>query len=232
MLICRKDCQKEIRLEQEREKYRTDFFGWSDTASGWEAKRAGSTERVTHFERPLRQSIELMNTKDEVKSNILEKSKSFWPVLAVFAAVAAFASWSGIPTNAEAEADVVVYKSPTCGCCGQWVEHLRDNGLDVKVVRVNSTEPIRLRLGVPRKLASCHTAVTGDYWVEGHVPADLVRQLMTEQPANIRGIAAPGMSIGSPGMEGPNASEYEVMAYDATDNVSVYATRQGNTTAQ
>lgn len=173
-----------------------------------------------------------MNTKDDSKRNIFKKGKLYWPVLAVFAAVAVFAIWSGVPATAEAEADVVVYKSPSCGCCSLWIEHLRDSGLEVNVVSVNSTEPVRSRLGVPGKLASCHTAVVGDYWVEGHVPADLVQQLMAEQPANIRGISAPGMPPGSPGMEGPNASEYKVMAHDTEGKTNVYATRQGKTTAQ
>ena len=173
-----------------------------------------------------------MNKKDASIASILEKSKSYWPVLATFAAVTALIIWSGVPATAEAEADVVVYKSPTCGCCSLWLDHLRNNGLKVRVVSVSNSRDVRKRFGVPRELGSCHTAVAGDYWIEGHVPADLVRQLMAEKPANIRGISAPGMSIGSPGMEGPNASEYKVLAYDAQGKTSVYATRQGNTTVQ
>jgi len=157
----------------------------------------------------------------------LENGKKYWLFLAVISAIAVFAGWSVNLATSEAEASVVVYKSPSCGCCSQWVEHLRRNGLEVDVVNVNSTEPVRIRLGVPRKLTSCHTAVAGDHWVEGHVPADLVQRLIAERPDDIRGIAVPGMPVGSPGMEGPNASEYKVMSYDRAGNTSVYATRQG-----
>jgi hypothetical protein len=177
-----------------------------------------------------------MNTKDESKRTILEKGKSLWPVLAVMVAIVMFAIWSDVPatsqSEAEAMADVVVYKTPICDCCDKWVEHLRDNGFEVSVLSVRNTEEVRKRVGVPGGLASCHTAVVSDYWIEGHVPADLVQQLMAEKPANIRGMSAPRMSPGSPGMEGPNVTEYKVLAYDAQGNTSVYATRQGKTTAQ
>lgn len=76
-------------------------------------------------------------------------------------------------------------------------------------------EAVKKCFGVPRELGSCHTAVAGDYWIEGHVSADLVRRLMAEKPTNIRGISVPGMSMGSPGMEDPHVSEYRVLAYDA-----------------
>ncbi|NIO39366.1 MAG: DUF411 domain-containing protein [Burkholderiales bacterium] len=173
-----------------------------------------------------------MNKKGASIPSYLEKIKSYWPVLAIFVAVTALSIWSGVPATAEAEADVVVYKSPACGCCSLWIDHLRNDGLEVRVENVSNTEDVRKRFGVPRKLGSCHTAVAGDYWIEGHVPVDLVRRLMAEKPANIQGIAVPGMSLGSPGMEGPNASEYKVMAYDVQGKTSVYATRQGKTAIQ
>ena len=132
----------------------------------------------------------------------------------------------------EDAAEIVVYKTPTCGCCTNWVGHLRRNGLNAKVVNMPSTEPIHERLGVPHELGSCHTAKVGDYWVEGHVPADLVQRLITEKPGDIRGIAVPGMPMGSPGMEGPNPVEYKVIAYSTDGSKSVYATRQGQSTPQ
>ncbi len=173
-----------------------------------------------------------MKTDDRLKLTILKKVKSYGLVLAVISAIPVFAVWLAIPSTSQAVADVVVYKTPICDCCDKWVEHLRDNGFEISVVNVAKTENVRKRVGVPQGLASCHTAVVGDYWIEGHVPADLVQQLMAEKPANIRGMSAPRMSPGSPGMEGPNVSEYKVLAYDAQGNTSVYATRQGKTTAQ
>lgn len=122
---------------------------------------------------------------------------------------------------------ITVYKTEACGCCVKWVDHLTANGFSVDVVNVASTAPTRERLGVPPALLSCHTGTINGYWVEGHVPADLVRQLVTEDPGDIQGISAPGMPMGSPGMEGPNPQTYDVVALHADGTTSVYATRQG-----
>ena len=131
-------------------------------------------------------------------------------------------------TSDQVKANVMtVYKTEACGCCLKWVDHLESNGMDVEVVNVASTAPTRERFGVPPKLLSCHTGTINGYWVEGHVPADLVEKLITEQPADIRGISAPGMPAGSPGMEGANAVQYDIVAYHADGTTSVYATRQG-----
>jgi hypothetical protein len=127
-------------------------------------------------------------------------------------------------------AEVVVYKTASCGCCRDWVSHLERSELRIEVVNVSSTSPTRDQQGVPHRLGSCHTAVVGDYWVEGHVPADLVRRPMKERPGNIEGIAVPGMPMGSPGMEGPNPVTYDVIAYHSDGSTSVYATRQGSET--
>ena len=146
---------------------------------------------------------------------------------AVLFAVLAGAIWLGQPDEAVADADIVVYKTPSCGCCSLWVDHLRDNGFSVAVKNVRSTRPTQMKYGVPSQMGSCHTAVVGDYWVEGHVPADLIRQLMTDRPADIQGIAVPGMPIGSPGMEGPNPQTYDVVALQTDGQTRVYATRKG-----
>ena len=87
--------------------------------------------------------------------------------------------------------------------------------------------PGAVKVGVPPQLLSCHTGTINGYWVEGHVPADLVQKLITEKPTDIRGISAPGMPKGSPGMEGPNPAQYDIIAYHANGTTSVYATRQG-----
>jgi len=162
-------------------------------------------------------------------------SKMPWLVFmigSVALALGALFVWTNAPKAVAEVGDVVVYKVATCGCCEDWVTHLRDSGLEVSVVNVDSTQPIRMQAGVPAALGSCHTAVVGDYWIEGHVPADLVRQLLTERPENILGIAVPGMPIGSPGMEGPNPETYDVLAYDTDGRTFVYATRQGQAAAE
>lgn len=159
-----------------------------------------------------------------------KKGKVSWLLLTTgvaLAALVALITWPGTPTTVSADADIVVYKTATCSCCGKWVAHLRDAGLKVDTVNVSNTQAIHSRVGVPRQLNSCHTAVAGNYWIEGHVPADLIQQLIADSPAEIRGIAVPGMPLGSPGMEGPNPAKYDIVAYDSSGRTSIYATRQG-----
>lgn len=109
---------------------------------------------------------------------------------------------------------VTVYKSPTCGCCGDWVKHMRANGFQVEAHDVNDVSPMRRRYGVPGSLASCHTAVVGGYAIEGHVPAADIKRLLRERP-KVVGLAVPGMVIGSPGMEQGAPQPYETLAFDA-----------------
>ena len=96
--------------------------------------------------------------------------------------------------------EVEVYKSPYCGCCEEWVKHMRQNGFRVTTHDVNDVPAARKQLGMPNELGSCHTAKVGGYVVEGHVPAADIRRLLKEKPKAI-GLAAPGMPVGSPGME-------------------------------
>ena len=96
---------------------------------------------------------------------------------------------------------VEVWKDPDCGCCQDWVDHLQANGFAVKV-NTGGKEAMRERLGIPRQLASCHTALVGGYAVEGHVPAADIRRLLKERP-QAHGLTVPGMPVGSPGMDGP-----------------------------
>lgn len=119
--------------------------------------------------------------------------------------------------------EVVMYKDPNCGCCGQWAEHLRTNGFIVEEIATRDMGAIKREAGVPPDLASCHTARVGGYVVEGHVPAGDIRRLLAERPPVI-GISAPGMPLGSPGMEGPYPAEsYQVVDFDATGKARVFA---------
>lgn len=102
-------------------------------------------------------------------------------------------------------ARVVVHKSPYCGCCGLWIEHMREAGFAVEVRNVDNLNPIKQRVGVPAAKRSCHTAQVGNYFIEGHVPAEDVKRLLVEQP-DARGLVVPGMPKGSPGMEVPDGS--------------------------
>lgn len=122
---------------------------------------------------------------------------------------------------------VQVYKTPTCGCCGKWVNHLKAAGFDVKVKDVQSTAEYQTKYGVPYKLVSCHTAIAEGYTIEGHVPvADIQRLLKTKPKA--KGIAVPGMPLGSPGMEADRRDPYEVLLFQADGTTSVFQKYAGD----
>lgn len=129
-----------------------------------------------------------------------------------------------IDTAANALPLVVVHKSPTCGCCGAWVTHMREAGFPVEVRDEDDLVPVKSRLGVPMAQASCHTAEVGGYFVEGHVPADDVKRLLAEHP-EARGLAVPGMPQGAPGMELPDGSvqPYRVELVARDGSLSTYA---------
>lgn len=120
---------------------------------------------------------------------------------------------------------MTVYKSPTCGCCKEWVTHVSKNGFAPKVIDMDDLTKIKKDAGVPDELQSCHTVLVGSYVVEGHVPADLVQKMLTEKP-KIVGIAVAGMVVGSPGMEQGNQKvPYSVTAWTRDGKTSVYARR-------
>ena len=122
-----------------------------------------------------------------------------------------------------ADDEVVMYKDPNCGCCGKWAEHMREHGFKVKEVATAEMGVVKREARVPQALGSCHTAKVGGYVVEGHVPAADVRRMLDQKPA-IAGISAPGMPMGSPGMEGPYpADRYDVVSFDAQGRTAVFA---------
>lgn len=120
---------------------------------------------------------------------------------------------------------ITVYKSPTCGCCGNWVAHLEENGFKVKTVDTNEGRLIKTRYGVPGDLTSCHTGLVDGYVVEGHVPADDIKQMLADRP-EISGISVPGMPMGSPGMEGNRVDPYDVIAFHKDGSRSVFASHR------
>ncbi len=119
--------------------------------------------------------------------------------------------------------DIIVYKSATCGCCDDWIDHLEDNNFIVDTYNKDNMNLAKLQLGgVPRNLQSCHTAKVGDYLVEGHVHAELITKILKEKPS-IKGLAVPGMPMGSPGMEGPRNDPYDVLAFNEDGSFTIYA---------
>lgn len=120
---------------------------------------------------------------------------------------------------------IKVYKTPTCGCCKAWVQHLEENGFKVEVMDMPDLSSVKAKYGVKPEMQACHTAVVNNYVVEGHVPADLILKMINEKPA-IAGLAVPGMPMGSPGMEAGGAKErYAVLSFDSTGKSSLYARR-------
>ncbi|HET9425544.1 MAG TPA: DUF411 domain-containing protein [Gemmatimonadaceae bacterium] len=127
---------------------------------------------------------------------------------------------------AAAQTPITVYKTPTCGCCKEWVTHISANGFTPRSHDLQDLTETKDSLGVPDALRSCHTAVIGRYVIEGHVPADLIQKLVKEKPANILGLAVPGMPAGSPGMEVPGRKDpYDVIAFTRDGKRTVYARR-------
>ncbi len=117
---------------------------------------------------------------------------------------------------------IKVYKTPSCGCCKAWVQHLRDNGFHVETMDMPDLSAVKQKYGVKPALQACHTAVVSGYVVEGHVPADVILKLLKEHPA-VAGVAVPGMPSGSPGMEGGSKERYDVLTFDRAGRTQVYA---------
>lgn len=131
-----------------------------------------------------------------------------WFLLAAATALAG----SALPAGAQRAPRVTMYKNPACGCCGDWAKHMEANGFQVETRMVSDVTPIKQKFGVPESLFSCHTAVVGDYALEGHVPAADVWRLLRERPA-VKGLAVPGMVVGSPGMEQGPPQPFATIAF-------------------
>src|SRR5262245_50635872 len=117
------------------------------------------------------------------------------PVLLIFSVL-----FLGLITTVHSQThEITVYKTTTCSCCAGWVRHLRENGFTVRIIEVDSTAEYQKKNGVTNALRSCHTATVGGYTIEGHVPASEIQRLLKEKP-KARGLAVPGMPVGSPGM--------------------------------
>lgn len=149
-----------------------------------------------------------------------------------FIAIPALALLAGLPLSSararsSARPVIEVWKTPTCGCCKDWIAHLQRHGFEVRAHDVSNAvkNDIRRRLGLPERLGSCHTALAGGYVVEGHVPAREIERLLRERPRAL-GLAVPGMPVGSPGMDGPEygglRDPYDVLLVQRDGTSSVY----------
>ncbi|MDX8411196.1 MAG: DUF411 domain-containing protein [Mariprofundaceae bacterium] len=119
--------------------------------------------------------------------------------------------------------DITVYYSPTCGCCGSWMDHLKKHQFNVIKVPMDNMDEVKAQHGLPAGMGSCHTAVIDGYIIEGHVPAGDIKELVKNRPGNIAGLSVPKMPVGTPGMEmGHRKDPFAVMAFGKQGKSSVY----------
>ena len=120
-------------------------------------------------------------------------------------------------------AQLTVHKSPYCGCCAKWIEHVEKHGFTVKVIESEQMGAVKKRVGVPDRLASCHTTEVGGYFIEGHVPAADIKRLLKEKP-KAAGISVPGMPMGAPGMDETGYSQpFATVLVGRDGKFSIYA---------
>lgn len=118
--------------------------------------------------------------------------------------------------------DIKVYRSPNCGCCGKWVQHLEDNHFNSSEILTEDLAQIKDKYKVPATLRSCHTAIVNGYVIEGHVPAKDILNLL-KSGRKVVGLSVPGMPVGSPGMESGNRSDtYQVMSFEDDGNIQEF----------
>jgi hypothetical protein len=157
-----------------------------------------------------------------------------WLTVTVGGAAAALVSHAGraLASPPAKSVRITVYKTPTCGCCKLWVSHaqavltsISSVRYDIESLDMDDLSEVKARLGVPTTLQSCHTAISGPYVFEGHVPADLIHRFLRERPKAL-GLAVPGMPLGSPGMDfGGQKEKYDVLLFDKAGTTRVYAQR-------
>ncbi|SFR44318.1 Uncharacterized conserved protein [Marinobacter daqiaonensis] len=117
---------------------------------------------------------------------------------------------------------ITMYKSPNCGCCQSWAEHLDAHGFEITIVETDNLNEVKQQQGVLRQMASCHTALIGDLVIEGHVPAGDIVAYLEKPQFNTLGLSVPGMPHGTPGMETGRKDDYQVIAFNANGQQSVF----------
>jgi hypothetical protein len=184
------------------------------------------TKSILRGAAPLTAALLLVSCTSTRADTDVERTASAGATTSVATVPASAPAVAVAESRAESDAPVItVYKSPSCGCCKNWVEHVKAAGFTVEVHDLDNLSDIKADAGVPANSRSCHTAIVGGYALEGHVPAATIQRLLKEKPA-IAGLAVPGMPVGSPGMEVPGqpADKYDIVAFKADGSTSVYET--------
>lgn len=131
--------------------------------------------------------------------------------------------WSVQVEDAKAEPTLTVYKTATCGCCGDWIAHMERVGFNVESRNLTDLNAVKQEHGIHPRLQSCHTAVSDEGYVfEGHIPGKVIEGFLQNPPDQAKGLAAPGMPMGSPGMEMGKFAPYDVLLVHADGSTSVY----------
>lgn len=140
------------------------------------------------------------------------KKRIFILLIATILIVAMFIIF---PISKSNKINAIIYKSSSCGCCGNYIPYLEGKGFDLKINVMENVNPIKEQYGIPNDMRSCHTIILGNYFIEGHVPIEAINKLLSEQP-DIDGITLPNMPAGSPGMPGTKAGDFII--YSIKDN--------------
>lgn len=125
-------------------------------------------------------------------------------------------------SNSDAGPAITIYKNPNCGCCQSWAEHLDAHGFETTIVETGNLNEVKEEHGVPRSVASCHTALIGDLVIEGHVPAGDIVAYLENSKFNTVGLSVPGMPHGTPGMETGRKDDYQVLAFNSSGQTRVF----------
>ncbi|MDJ0600646.1 MAG: DUF411 domain-containing protein [Crocosphaera sp.] len=130
--------------------------------------------------------------------------------------------WNNPTESYSGNKNITVYRSPSCGCCGIWIEHMKKHGFQITDIKTDDIEAIKQQHNLPQNLASCHTAIIDGYVMEGHIPADDIKRFLTQKP-DFQGLAVPRMPLGTPGMEaGDRKQPFDVLAFNNSEDVEVF----------
>jgi len=139
-----------------------------------------------------------------------------------FQSASALADWNKSTVELQSKPAITVYRDPNCQCCHRWIEHLERHGFVVKDIKSGNMGAIKQKTGVARNVASCHTAIVDGYFIEGHVPADDIKQLLVSRP-DIKGLSVPAMPVGTPGMEiGKRKDPFNVIQVNPDGSLEIY----------
>jgi hypothetical protein len=152
---------------------------------------------------------------------MLMKTPSILLLLFVAIALVVVTSFVFSQDSSQDKIKAVIYKSQSCGCCSVYSDYLKSKGFQVEVVNTNNMNSIHQKYGVPVSLGSCHTSVIEGYFVEGHVPVEVISKLLRDKPV-IKGIALPDMPPGSPGMPGAKTGKWTVYSIDKDGTSAIF----------